>query len=171
MPFLEGLTGRVGGGHRVSTSSVRQEKRNAILLASLENQHAASKLLMKPGNFSGFPPDLPRGRNRSSPGRRRDRRPQSRGGGTVPSPQVIGPQGCCLPQEAGVPLAEPSQSQSRVTACAWQIVHVAIATGLPLEPWVHGKMIRPLLKVADAALARMQARWVNRQAWSQEYSG
>lgn len=39
-----GITRLHEWGHHLSTSSVRQEKRNVILLASLENQEAGLKL-------------------------------------------------------------------------------------------------------------------------------
>ena len=104
----------------LSTSWVRWEKRNVIHLASLENQHAGSKLHNETWQFSRFPPDLPRGRNRSCSGEEGGCRPQGlpglSEGGILPSLLVIGPQGWLSPSggwcsSRGV-LRVPKQSDS-----------------------------------------------------------
>lgn len=105
---------------------------------------------MKPGNsLDSFQISLGRSSlgagTEAALGRRRDCWPQGlpglSEGGILPSPLVIGPQGWLSPLGGWCSSREvlrvPKQSD----------IHIAIATDLPLEPWVHGKMIRALLKV------------------------
>lgn len=106
--------------------------------------------IMKPGNsLDSFQISLGRSSlgagTEAALGRRRDCWPQGlpglSEGGILPSPLVIGPQGWLSPLGGWCSSREvlrvPKQSD----------IHIAIATDLPLEPWVHGKMIRALLKV------------------------
>ena len=84
--------------HHLSTSSVRQRKRNVTLSASLENPHAGSKLHNETCRFLWIPSNLSRGMNRSSPGACGPQGlPGLDGRGILLSPLVIGPQGWLCP--------------------------------------------------------------------------